>query len=143
MSSPPTLLEGALRTSSAILIYGRDPPTAAILDAARAQWRSHHLLDWRDAAALPANGSLRREVGDQLSQHLALLVLVGAEVPDRVRELFSEIAEGQLNLPGEVRRLDPGTRLLVVSPVEHPDDGLLALFTQRLPAARALDRAGR
>ncbi len=143
MTTPTTLLDGALKSGQAILVYGANPPTAEILAAATGAWAEPNLLDLRDAASAPKNGSLRRTVAEKLRERPALVVLVGAEVPDPVREVLAEVIAGQLNLPGEVRRLEETTRLLVVAPVERPAAALDGLFALRLPAARALGKGAR
>jgi hypothetical protein len=113
-----SLLEGALRTSSSILVSGDPLPVADLSAALKTK-----PLDLRNPAQVPDAATLRA-AADKAGA--VFVVLVGSDVPDRVIQLVGDVAGSE------------DRRVVVLCATRTPPAALSSRCAIHLDAAKAL-----
>jgi hypothetical protein len=113
-----TMLEGALRTSSSILVSGEPLPVADLASVLHAK-----PLDLRNPAQVPDVAALRAAADKAGAM---FVVLVGSEVPERVVQLVGDVAGSE------------DKRVVVLCATKTPPASLASRCAIHLDAAKAL-----
>jgi hypothetical protein len=133
-----TLLSGALRSSSSVLVEGDPLPIADLVSLIQADTKAAAPIDLRQPQAVLDDASLRAAVDKALAKSAAVIVLVGNDVPAHVTQVVGEIAGGSVTVaPGKVRN-DDRMRVVVLAATKTTDPALASACAVKLDAQRAL-----
>lgn len=129
MATRRTQMELALSTDRSVVVFGGDIPVARLLDICGGP-KGVEPIDARSRTLQGTVRELRQTVMDRLKKRPLVVFLLGTHVPDEVRTVMAELADGRINLEGAT--VPASARLLAVSPTEDPDEGVTELFASRL-----------
>jgi hypothetical protein len=124
-----TLLLGALRSVKTVALQGCASTETEILGAIKLARKSYETWDLR-AGRLPTEISgLREDISKKLSNCPTMVLLLPAKIPDMVREVLGELAQGALKInPDAPQKLADDARVIALTKEKVLSDEIAGLF---------------